>query len=434
MGTSKRVEILGELPSPAKYLKIFRARHPRLKTDLEFRLAAGDDDRDPRTTFFLDELAVLTKVDHPCFPPVLDRGTYEGKPFYALPFRRNQPSLASLLEDEALTTAHRCEAARGLASGLAALHRRDLVLGALHPGLVAWRADHLLPSLPFPLGARALKPARGFPTLPGSLDLEALDPRTRDVVRWGLLAHWLIGRGEEPFLEDGSVMPFAAGEVPYELGLLIEGALGVDPAARPADAEDLHAVLAVLARDQEDRIASKDPTRQGLTVEQGLEELRKSRAGVRLVSDEDPGWMDPVRDRWRELGARVQWGVAALWAALCCLHVVAVLTPVLERWRSSRRVAAVQAPVDASADHPLNDPAVKALVAARQVGPGDLDDLLRKTRQASRKRLLPRRLDDPVRLQRILNQKTRDPEAAAAALAKWLDELRAALGVGAPAG
>lgn len=78
----------------------------------------------------------LLRLDHPCFPPVLDRGDLRGQRFYAVPLREH-PSLESLLEDPGFTWDQRLRVLRHLRAAVAHAHARGVTLGKLDPRHIA---------------------------------------------------------------------------------------------------------------------------------------------------------------------------------------------------------------------------------------------------------------------------------------------------------
>lgn len=397
-------KIQGPLESPSEIDQSFRVRRGDGEVEFELRHALGDSDQDPRRQRFLRELAFLARMDHGIFPPILDRGILEGRPFAVLPLR-SDPALVDL-EESQLSRVERLDLSIRLAGALAHVHRRGHRVPTLDPRHLTFRLGPRTPSLPRPYGA----PAASFPgasKLPEGLGFGSRHPFAQDCIRWALLVHWLFFSDASALDPQGALrgVKARAPDLPEGFAEVVETLLDPEASSRPQHGGELFETLRRLSR-QEDSPDPSDPKvrRPGPPVSELIEVVRAEIPSAPPLVDPESA---PPRGRIS--------GVQKIGLGLGAAFLV-VLGLLLSR---SPPGLEVPAPTFQTADSGL-----KALAQIQEVEVGEVPSILDAILQASARRTLPRRLDDPIRITRMTRRATTDPAATAALLEGYLKELR----------
>lgn len=237
-------KLVGRLPGRVAFVSRYKALHRPLDRMVEFRLERGNASPEASRRFFR-EFDELSRVDHPTFLPLIDRGILRGRQGYVVPFRDHR-TLPELVGARALFLPQAVACVRSLGAGLAAAHEAGFFLGPIRPSKVAW--DPIAGSAYF-LHHRVGAPAylvRDDLFLPEDVGPEAPPSVAGDVFHWGFFAYFLLTRGTLPYRgAPDAVAPLRSHcpDVVRPLAVAIEAALSADPAARPRDGKDLLAVL-----------------------------------------------------------------------------------------------------------------------------------------------------------------------------------------------
>lgn len=300
----KRLELIAELDGSLPDCKRMRGRHLVLGKEVEVRVAEAPGKEGPAGAF-VQEMLELSFLDHPAFPPVLDRGMVQGRFYYVVPLRPSR-DLEGRVEDESLAPPTRGRLVRSLASSLSALHRAGIVASPPDPRVMGWDQDLEHLHLHHP----RLRP-------PGeSRFLEALPEEWRDatpelnVLQWATFAYWWLTAGKAPF-EGGQVVPLAqrVRAVPPELVELIDVCLFGEDDERPTTGPELLALLQLVPEGPPSLVEVPDvarvPDRPGLRastldVKQTLTDLR-ARGSVPAMGDVQEGPVARLRAHLGEL-------------------------------------------------------------------------------------------------------------------------------------
>lgn len=240
-----KFRLLEKLPPRVPYLRAARAEQPSLKRQVEIRILRGGTPEEQVGVFF-DELHELAALDHRCFLPVLNDMSLEGRPCYTVPMR-DHPDVGSLVGREDFTLEDRCQAVRSLAGALHALHERDILMGPVPPELISWDSGgdtaylrhHKTVDEHWERGLLHHTP------LVGEGAREAAGPR-EDVFYWGVLAFWLISRGQHAYgagPEDLRPIRRLVPDLAENLASVIEASCAWEPGMRPGDGSELLSVL-----------------------------------------------------------------------------------------------------------------------------------------------------------------------------------------------
>lgn len=241
----KPYEFLGPLPTRVDYARRYRVRHRVLGKTVEFRVLPQSASPAQQARY-RTELEELLALDHPCFPPVLERGMVRNRHAYVVPLREH-PTIPERIAAQSFFPAQAFAAVVSLAGGLAAQHDLGMRAGPIEPKMVSW--DDRAVTAYF-LQRRHQVPrflASGEYPLPEDVrDFERGTPRS-DVFHWGLFAYFLLSRGKFPYQEPGRLVTLESREVgaPRYLRVAVEAALSWRPEDRPESGGVLQRVLLV---------------------------------------------------------------------------------------------------------------------------------------------------------------------------------------------
>lgn len=456
-----RIRLERKLPATAPYLTRAHATQVGLERDVEVRilpggLAGGSSDR------FFAELRDLTKLDHPGFLPVLGDMSVKGRPCYLVSLRDHE-TLAELVGKDDFDLEARCQAVRTLADAMDAAHAEAIPLGPVPPERIAWdpkgRRAYFLHHRAVP-GDWSAERLRHTP-LAGEVP-ERTSTRD-DVFAWGLLAFWILTRGQHPYgagPEDLRALRGIEPKVRHELARVIETALAWEPELRPASGLELRAVLdldprnlADVAEPADERVDIRKISSEVLELVEVIRESgefdrprRRSRRSDDALEDEraligeggsPEDWVDSAerygmwpRFRRGRPGEASGWGFGR-WVILA---LIAGVAGVAYR-RSQVSSGSVQLPPAAASRkaRPTTrktrgpvDPRLRALLSRQgDVLREDFEGIYSKLQQLIIERELPDGENDGPRLMRLYLRFRRQPEAACRELQSWMDRLRA---------
>lgn len=438
---SKRLEILGELPSPSPTYQRIRAKHLVLGREVEMRLAT-ESGREGTAAGFVQEMLELSYLDHAAFPPVLERGVFQGRYYYAVPLRAHRPLAEFLAEGElGLGPGQRRLLLRQLASAFAAAHMVGVSLPAPALGELTWDPTHEQLYLPHPrlgggeapaylVGAEVEKPA-----------LEAAaETSGANVGQWAALAYAVLGDGKGPFAPDAPAPAQQLEGVEANLVGLIDGCLFGDDESRPSDAAELLVLLQVAApaRPDDGVAGGSVPALEAGTLKTH-QDLKKTLADLRTagaIPRADP------REAFGEVLGKIQDRLAGLEipsfeppsatpkavAAVAAIVLLAVWFLTAEPAPPPPPPPAAEAGFDPRSLK--DDPYVKALASQESVAPSEFPRWWRILRTLANEGRLPPGVTDQPQLMRIYGRSKKDPQAACADLELVLERLREALGKG----
>lgn len=301
-------ELVGRLPTRVRFASRYKALHRPLNRPVEFRFERRGGDR-KLSERFQQELSELGRLDHPCFLPVLDRGSMRGRQGYVVPFR-DHPTVPELVKAGAFALPKALACIRSLAAGMAAAHGAGFLLGPILPKFLAWDEAaggayllHHRVGAPSYLGSSKLSlPEDVQPDRPGS--------ERADLFHWAFLAYFLLSGGSLPYAgERGGLVPLRqhCPELSPGIAAAVEAALCAAPRDRPRDGL---AVLGVIqaagftlhpggarAAAEEPRSEMAASARFEAAV-QDLQGMRRSGAGWMPMGDEEesvpPAFAAPV--------------------------------------------------------------------------------------------------------------------------------------------
>ena len=276
------MKILGELPSPSDGYQRIRANHLVLGREVEMRLAT-EAGREGSAAGFVQEMLELSHLDHAVFPPVLERGAYQGRYYYAVPLRPDRPLADYLAGGDCvapLGPGARRLVLRQLASAYAAAHMAGVALPPPRLADLTWDPTHEQLRLPHPRSVATDAPSYLDGAASERPDLAATGPAgsAASVGQWAALAYALLGDGRGPFAPDAPGTEQQLDGVEANLVGLIDGCLFGAEEDRPADPAELLVLLQVAAPvSAEGKGAGKD---SGLALEAGTlrthQDLRKT--------------------------------------------------------------------------------------------------------------------------------------------------------------
>lgn len=234
------------------YCVAVRARHGGLDREVELRILPGGISKEIAALYF-QELRDLSRLDHPAFLPVFSQLELKGRPAYLVPPRAG-PTLPDLVQQPHFDIHQRAAAVRQLARVWARFHAEGRFLGPLPPGRMVWDfASERLTFLHHKVTDEDWQDERLRHTpLAGGHD--AYGSR-EDVFAWGLLAYWILTRGQHPYgagPETLRTLRRIEPEVADGLASIVESALAWEPGLRPRDGIELAALL------RDDRLDASD--------------------------------------------------------------------------------------------------------------------------------------------------------------------------------
>ena len=265
MATYKVIEKIGEGGMGV----VYRAQQTALGRDVALKLLlSGEAARPNDLARFSREVRSIARVNHPNVIRILDYGTIDGRPYYAMDYLGNALTLGQLLKKDGQLTLDRAIAVlRQLLDALAAVHRHGLIHRDVKPGNIMVDPDDHLTLMDFGLvkDLEASSMTRtgmmiGTPRYlaPEAVAAEPVDARS-DLFAVGVMLHEGLS-GKRLF--QGDTLPVLAMQI-------------VNQAAPPLRAErrDCPTWLADLIH----RLLAKDPAQRPQTA---LEALNALRAGV----------------------------------------------------------------------------------------------------------------------------------------------------------
>lgn len=453
-----RIRLARKLPATAPYLTRAHATQVGLDRDVEVRILPGGLGEGASDRFFA-ELRDLTRLDHPGFLPVLGDMSVKGRPCYLVALRDHE-TLAELVDKDDLDLEARCQAVRTLADALDAAHAEAIPLGPVPPARIAWdpsgRRAYFLHHRAVPEDWQAdwLRHTPLYGADPAEAGTRA------DVFAWGLVAFWLLTRGQHPYgagPEDLRSLRGIEPRVRHELARVVETALAWDPDLRPASGVELRAVLDLDRRNLADEAA---PAEKRVDIRKISSEVLDLVAVIRESGEFDRprrrarregGELGDARsligdggapEDWADsaerygLGSRFRRGASgkggwgpARWVLVAAL--AAVLGAAYQRTRTTTASRSVPAPAPprvrptSRAGAGPADPRLVAILARQgDVLPEDFEGLYSKLQQLVVERQLPDGENDGPRLMRLYMRYRRDPEGGCRELQAWLGRLR----------
>lgn len=263
----------GKLPSRVPHASRYRVFHRPLQREVEFRVEPRTPEASLKERYFL-ELHELTRLDHPAFMPVLERGMIRGRHCYVVPYRRHRTIPQRIAQKDFYLT-HACATVRGLGNALAALHEAELRLGPVNPNLLAWDDSAGAAYVLHHRSGAPLYLKSGQVPLPEDIGDDVDTGPRADVYHWGFLAYYLLSRGVFPYKDSPRrLVPLAqlCPQISRHLAMAVQAALSWDPERRPEDGPCLRAVLQ--AEGLELRAATPTPTTGAESSEEDLESSR----------------------------------------------------------------------------------------------------------------------------------------------------------------
>jgi hypothetical protein len=446
------------------YLRAAHAVQTALGRDVEMRILPGGSGPENSAAFF-QELKDLVRLDHPGFHAVIGDLAIDGRPAYLVSLREH-PTLAELLNDRDFTLDERCQAMRSLAGAYAAAHSAGIVLGPVPPARIAWDADA---GTAYFLHHRALEADWDSPWLQHTpLQTRPEEVTSRDdVFLWGLMAFWLLTRGQHAYgagPEDLRPLRGLERQVSARLSMVVEASLAWDPALRPEAGPELRAVLmedrANVAVDGPPVAASVDIRAVSGEILSRVSHLRSSGQIMLRPTREEPAPENASADAaLRQDDALVgevislkDWKPAAerhglaltppepeagsWWGKLAGLALVALLAGsgawALRRHTGAPAPAPSTAPTSGKTrlDRPGHqDVGVQEVLSYKaEILPQDFPGVFKKLQAVIVAKKLPQGKNDTRRLMGMWIRYRRDPEGASKQLQEWLAELRTDLG------
>lgn len=457
--------LVAKRPQRVPYLRAAHAVQTALGRDVEMRILPGGSTQENSAAFF-EELKDLVRLDHPGFHPVVGDLAIDGRPAYLVALREH-PTLAELLADRDFTLDERCEAMRSLAGAYAAAHSAGLVLGPVPPARIAWDADA---GVAYFLHHRALPEDWDSPWLAHTpLTPRPAEPSPRDdVFLWGLMAFWLLTRGQHAYgagPEDLRPLRGLERQVSPRLAMVVEASLAWDPQLRPQAGPELRAVL---MEDRANVSADGPPPPDQVDIRQvsgevlrRVDHLRSSGQVVLRPTREVPSFIDAGADAALRQDDGLVGEVISLkdWKPAAERHGLALTSPVAPAprdgwWRgvvaivllaglaaggawTMRRRALAPPPAPSRAPAPATrlarpghqDVGVQQVLSYKgEVFPDDFPGIFKKLQAVIVAEKLPPGKNDSRRLMAMWIRYRRDPKGASRELQDWLAELRAELG------
>lgn len=428
---SSEVRVGEPVPTPVPYARAFGLAHPR-RGAVEIRFPVRPEDARP-DGLYVRELGLLTALDHPVFPPVLDFGQVEGRTGYTVPATRGRP-LTEVAVDPDFPDAARVHAVLQLAGALAAAHRAGAALGGLRADQILWDDAIPGPRIPFPLAPTL----GGDPGLPLPPDVDQRAAAGRDVASWGVLAYWLLGGSTQVFDPDGTVQPLAGplSGADWSLAYVVESSLGADPNVRPENGLELLRLLDGISEEVDLEESLDNLQLRGYSAETRevrMAEVREDLAAVAVA--EDPGapldaaqlqdLAEAFAEGVQQLGSGPGQGRLLAGALALGLAVLAVVawssTPSTSgEWSTSEAPGSARLEVSAAT---LEDPQVRALLAVRPVTPGEFPTTWYRVRNLIAAGRLPAGLATARALRDLKAAFNDDPQAACAQMDRLLERI-----------
>lgn len=432
----KKLEVLERLPDASPHALRFRARQVVFQREVEMRLLPEGADKATQA-LFLREIQELLLIDHPTYLPVIDYGSTQDRPYYAVLLRQGVP-LTELLDSEEIGLAERCRMVRALADGMAAAHLAGIRLGPPSPAHIRWdaarRQVHFLHhKLPAGVGLELDRAA------PEDVRPEAGPSAGADVYHWAHLAYWWI-TGGKPAYGGPTQIPIRL-PVPTlgrDLAHLIEASLHEDPTLRPANLEEVRSVLDtaeedVVPEDSLDLEASGivpaeriSDTLKNLRLQNAIREVPKERE-ISVPEVDRFQLFDGPLPSFGSLEVRP--GPMAVALGFGSVMLVAGAAFVLGK--NERAPPPARAPVAApvpDAATATGDPYLPFLLRQARITPLSFRTTLRMVRGVAKKGILPEELSEEETFDAMLARFQADAEAGCRELDAYLGRLRKAFG------
>lgn len=238
-------KLIGKLPPRVGFSSRYKVLHRPMERHVEFRFPREGDPEQGRR--YLQELDELSRLDHPCFLPLLDKGTLKGRACYVVPFRQHR-TIPQLVAAKEFFLGQAIACIRSLSTALAAAHEAGFLLGPISPRQVAWNDVaatayflHHRVGTPAYLRSEALE-------LPLDIAPEVPPTRQADLFHWGFFAYFLLSQGSLPYANGSRTLVPLSEACPYlprSLAVAVEAALSRAPSERPESGIELGKVLQI---------------------------------------------------------------------------------------------------------------------------------------------------------------------------------------------
>jgi hypothetical protein len=428
----KRLELIEKIPSDIPGIRCMRGRHQVLGKGVEVRIAETPG-REGAAAPFFQEMLELSYLDHPCFPPVLERGLHQNRYYYAVPLRSHDP-LSEAITKASLTTRERGAVIWALANSLSAMHRGGIVPPPPDARELHWDRETETLRIRHPR-LRASKTNAFLDLLPQKW--QGATPKD-NVHQWAAFSYWLLTQGKAPFEGDEPVsLRKRIKTVHPDLVELIDVCLYGEQDEQPATGPELLALLRLIpdvlpppsAPPKRKKVGS-DPRFSELNVRKSLENLRQRGAIPRTPRTQDSP-VEKFRERFQNLSLPSLGTFGSeqkkllLGVGLVMLLGILLLLFSGEEDAPPVKVGATDlSHLKMSAEDLRKDPYLARLVAIHSVTPEEFPRVWKLVRTLALQSRLPETLRDEKRILLMHSTFQSDPDQACGDLEHLLEELR----------
>lgn len=257
--TVDRYELRKQI-SKGGFAAVFEAYDPRIKRAVAVKKCSSLDEESHER--FFREAEIAGNLSHPHIVRIFDFGVADGVPFIVQELLGGRDLTDWIESGLELSTHHRVKILRQIAEGVAYAHSRDVVHRDIKPGNVRVLEDLSIKLLDFGVATLQATPSDltetgttvGTAAYLAPEQIEGTSPsRATDVFSFGVLAYELLS-GHRPFEAEtlsGVLYQIAhsrpeelrAGAIPRRLAELVHRCLEKNPAARPANFDEIVAAI-----------------------------------------------------------------------------------------------------------------------------------------------------------------------------------------------